>query len=100
MPGEHEVRAGGADAGIEVLHVSGARFGEGDAMYREASLGQRLFEKRQRPTFRRRHRCTAEKIAGDRNRISGHIWTAQSLSNSLMLVFARVFSSTRLTITA
>jgi hypothetical protein len=67
------MRAGGADAGIEVLHIIRAWFGEGNAMYRETSPRQRLCEKHQRPAFRWRHRRAAEKIAGEGDRISGHI---------------------------
>ena len=99
VAGEHEVRPAGADAGIEVLDVVGASFGKGHALDGEAGTFQPIGEIAERTTFRRRHRRTAQEIAGEGDGIGGHLG-GQSRSSSLMLVFDRVFSSTRLTMTA
>ncbi len=102
MAGEHEVRPAAADARIEVLDVVGAGLRERDALDREAGALEPIGEIGQRSAFRRRHRGTAQEIAGEGDGIGGHDYNAgaQSRSSSLMLVFDRVFSSTRLTMTA
>ena len=101
MAGEHQMRRGVADAGVEILHVVGTRLAEGHAMHGEAGGLQRRFEKLERAAFRRRHRAAAQQIAGKGDGIGGHsVLRLQSLSSSLMLVLERVRSSTRLTMTA
>ena len=69
---EHQVRRGGADARVEIFDVVGAGLAERHAMHGEAGRLQRLFEKRKRAAFRRRHRRAAQQIAGDSGGIGGH----------------------------
>ena len=69
VAGEREVRACGADAGVEVFHRCGARVGEGDAVHRKTCRFQHAFDQAERTGFCRRHRGTAQEIAGNRSLI-------------------------------
>ena len=100
VAGEHEMRRGRADAGVEILDVGGAGL---------ASNVMRCTVK-PAPFSTRFENASAPPSAGvtDGQRIrsramatgSAVMLIAQSRSSSLMLVLARVCSSTRLTITA
>jgi len=46
VPRKKEMRAGRADAGVEVFYVVGARLRENDAMDRKSGADQDFFEKR------------------------------------------------------
>ncbi len=99
VAGEHEMRLAGADAGVEVLDIVGAGLGEGDAVDGKARARQRRFEIAPAP---RLPPASPTDSAGDhgQRRWDRRTWRAQSRSSSLMLVLDRVFSSTRLTMTA
>jgi hypothetical protein len=103
---EHEMRAPASDAGVEILDIGRAGLAESDAIHREAGARQHARQIGQRAALGRRHRGAADEVARDRDGVGGlghslgFCELAQSLSSSLMLVLARVFSSTRLTMTA
>ena len=65
MAGEHQMGRGGADAGVEILHVVGARLAEGHAVHGEAGGLEHAFEKGERAAFLRRDGTAAQQIAGD-----------------------------------
>ena len=63
--------AAGADAGVEVLDVGGARLGERHAVHGEARALQQRFEIGQRAAFHRGDRRAAQQVAGDGDGIGG-----------------------------
>ena len=76
VAGEHEMRRGGADAGVEIFHVVGAGLAERHAVHGKAGGLQHGFEKLERAAFRRRHRAAAQEIAGNGYGIGGHLFSA------------------------
>ena len=73
MAGEHQVRRSGADAGVEILHVGRAGFGEGHAVGGEARGLQQCFQIAERAAFRGCHGGTAQQVLRDGDRIGcGH----------------------------
>ena len=72
MAGEHEMRRGIADAGIEILHVVRAGLAERHAVHREAGRLQGAFEELERAAFRRRDGTAAQQIAGNGDGIGRH----------------------------
>ena len=65
VAGEDEVRRLAADAGIEVVDRRRAGFGEGHAMSGKARVLQDPFKHAERAALRRRHRRTAQQLAGN-----------------------------------
>ena len=98
MAREHEVRRPGPNAGVDVFSVVVARFGEHHAVNIEPGFAEHALQVGDRPAFFRRHGRAADQLARKRDGIGSH--AAQSRRSSLMLVFERVCSSTRLTMTA
>ena len=72
MAGERDVRAGRADAGIQIVDVGGARFAESDAVHlKPGGLEQRL-QHAECAGVRGRHRRAADQVASDGESIGGH----------------------------
>ena len=69
VAGEDEVRARGADAGVEILDRRGAGLLEGDAVDGEAGAPQRRLDQAERTAFRRRDRAAAQEVAGKQHRV-------------------------------
>ncbi len=72
VAGDDEIGRFRAKPRIEVFDVGGARLAEGHAVDGETGRLQRLFENAKRAAFRRRHRRTAQQVAGDGNGIGAH----------------------------
>ena len=96
MAGKAEMRRGIAQPGIEIVHIA-----ERQAMGGEAQLLQHRFQHIQRAGILRGHRRAADQGLGQSEGVDNDLlkWH-QSRNSSLIEVLARVFSSTRLTITA
>ena len=69
VAGEHEMRALGADAGVEVFHRRRAGFLERDAVDREARVPQQRLDQAQCTAFRRRDRWAAQEVTGKQDRV-------------------------------
>ncbi len=100
MAGKAEIGRFGAQARIKIFHRRRALGLEAQAMAGKSQLRQRRLQHAQRTGIHRRHRSAANQRLGQRYGIDGRGIGHQSRSNSLIEVLARVFSSTRLTITA
>ena len=72
VSGEAEMRAARANARVEVLHIRRTGFRERHAVHGETAPLQHAGEILQRAAFGRRHRRTADQVAGDRERVAGH----------------------------
>jgi hypothetical protein len=72
MSGKGDVRRAVADAGVEVVDIGGAGFGEGHAVAGEAGRRQGIFKHPQRSGVGRCYRGAADEIAGNRESI-GHV---------------------------
>ena len=72
MSGEHQVGRGAADAGVEILHIVGARLLEGHAEHGEAGGLEHTFEIIERAAFIWRDRAATQQIAGNGEGIGGH----------------------------
>ncbi len=67
VAGEGDVRRFGADAGVEIVDVGGARFAEGDAMHLEAGVFQQALEDAERAGIGGGDGRAADEVAGDGN---------------------------------
>src|ERR1700738_596844 len=101
MPRKDEVGSARPDTGIEILDRHGAGLSKNHPMPVDTGGFEHALDERKCTALGWRHRWTANEVARQGNGIDGHSMDRnQSRSNSLFDVFARVFSSTRLTITA
>ena len=94
------IRASAADAGVEVVDRRTAGVLEPQPVAGEPQPPQDVGQDVEGAGIDRRHARTANQRLGEGDRLDAHRCAAQSRNNSLIEVLARVFSSTRLTITA
>src|SRR5262245_30090892 len=106
MPGEAEIGRSRAETCVEIVDRIGAVVGVDLAVTGKAERLQSAFKNVERAFVFRRHARPANQIARQRQRVRQPCQfgrgrgIAQSRSNSLMDVLARVWASTRLTMTA
>ena len=71
VAGEHQMRRAGADAGVEVLDIGGARLGERHPVHGEARALQHAFRERSARRLPPASPTGSEEIAGDGDGIGG-----------------------------
>jgi hypothetical protein len=91
-----EMRRARAQARVEIVDVGRTGLAEGQPMAREPRRRERALERAERAVVGRRHRLAADEVGRERDRIE----PAHGRKSSLIEVLERVFSSTRLMMTA